>query len=145
MSELKNYKVNCKCGHCDSRMYYIDIPFAIKAMDGKEAARIGRNMPRCKHNHKDCVLSVEEIDDEMYEQLLFENANDEYLKCNNIQQQRQIDGIKDRYILDPHYFERKQKPMKEKNIKQLYDGKERIRDVKRYFRNNDDIELSFGI
>lgn len=103
MEELnKNYyKVICKCGHV-GRKHYVPIQFAIIAENGKEAAKIGRNLPRVKHQHKDAVLNVIKISYEDYLELKEININDPYLKCKNKQQQKKICDLTNRIEIDEH-------------------------------------------
>lgn len=54
------FAVKCKCGHV-SRKYYIPITFGVIARNRKEAARQAGNIPRVKHNHKDAILSCQEV------------------------------------------------------------------------------------
>ena len=97
MLEKRYYKVVAKCGHV-GRNNYIPIAFAVSAIDGKEAAKLVRNFPRVKHNHKDAILSCIEIPYIDYLELKKINLNDDYLKCKNIQQQRKIKNFNDRII-----------------------------------------------
>ena len=103
MGELnKNYyKVICKCGHV-GRKHYVPIQFAIIAENGKEAAKIGRNLPRVKHQHKDAVLNVIKINYEDYLELKEINNNDPYLKCKNKQQQNDTCDLTNRIEIDEH-------------------------------------------
>ena len=128
---LKMYEVACKCGHV-GRKHYVLVHFPIKAANGQEAAKIARSMGRVKHDHKDAILSVERIDEDRYRELMLMNRNDPYLNCNNIQEQRVID-ITDRLVDEKEevsYMKKKEKP-----LKILYYGKEKIRRPK-YFINN---------
>ena len=84
--EQKYYAVTTKCGHV-RRKKYIEVTFAISAEDGKEAAKIGRTMPRVKHDHPMAIINVIEIAYEEYLELLENNYNDPYLKCTNKQEQ----------------------------------------------------------
>ena len=128
---LKMFEVACKCGHV-GRKHYVLVHFPIKAANGQEAAKIARSLGRVKHDHKDAILSVESIGEERYRELTLINRNDPYLNCNKIQEQRVID-ITDRLIDEkeeaPH-MKRKEKP-----LKVLYYGKQKIRRPK-YFINN---------
>lgn len=89
------YKVICMCGHV-GRNNYIPIPFAIQAKDGKEASKIARKRPRVKHDRKDAILSCTELSQEQYQELLCLNYNDPYLRCQNIQEQREHPEIQSR-------------------------------------------------
>lgn len=95
------YKVICKCGHV-GRKHYVPIQFAIIAENGTEAAKIGRNLPRVKHQHKDAVLNVIKINYEDYLELKEINNNDPYLKCKNKQQQNDTCDLTNRIEIDEH-------------------------------------------
>ena len=128
---LKMYEVACKCGHV-GRKHYVLVHFPIKAANGQEAAKIARYMGRVKHDHKDAILSVERIGEERYHELMTLNRNDPYLNCHNIQEQRVID-ITDRLVDEKEkvpYMKKKEKP-----LKILYYGKQKIRRPKYYINN----------
>ncbi|MCI6357066.1 MAG: hypothetical protein MR766_00295 [Erysipelotrichaceae bacterium] len=102
MTEIKNYyEVIAKCGHV-GRKQYVPIKFAIVAEDGKEAAKIVRQFPRVKHNHKDAILNVNKIDFERYVEIIEINNNDPYLKCHSKQEQRLINNLEKRLETDFH-------------------------------------------
>lgn len=84
---MNMYEVCAKCGHV-GRYNYIDKVFAIKAMTGKEAAAIARQMPRVKHHHKDAIRYVKEIDSERYREIMMMLREDPYMHCRNVQEQR---------------------------------------------------------
>lgn len=132
--DKKYYAVKCKCGHTGTRMYYIPITFAVVANDAKEAAKKARNIPRCKHHHKDCVLDVKEISYTDYEELIKNNKNDPYLNCSSIQEQRKYD-LNERFVLDPHYIESIKNRENNEQIHQIFYGKTKIKNPKKYFRN----------
>lgn len=133
ISNKKYYSVVCKCGHTGSRMNYIPINFPICANNGKEAAAIGRNMPRCKHHHKDCILSVTEISYDEYKKLMVKNNEDPYLQCHSIQEQKQFD-LFDRFVFDPHYDSDDEFELEEQKQKTFY-GKILIKKPKRFIKN----------
>ncbi len=130
------YKVTCKCGHTGSRKTYIPITFAIKANNGKEAAAKARQIPRCKHHHKDCIQDVVECTyDEYLEQIKINNLNP-YLSCKCIQEQKKL-HIEDQYIEDPHYLDEREEMEDNYEIvgKVYYYRKERIKHPKKVMRN----------
>lgn len=86
MEEIKYYAVTAKCGHV-GKGKYIEVTFDIEATSGKEAAKIGRMMPRVKHDHPQAILSVEKINLEEYIELANSNAENPYLQCKNKQEQ----------------------------------------------------------
>ena len=86
MEEIKYYAVTAKCGHV-GKGKYIEVTFAIEATSGKEAAKIGRMMPRVKRDHPQAIISVERINLEEYIELVNSNAENPYLQCKNKQEQ----------------------------------------------------------
>lgn len=136
VQERRYYAVECKCGHTGSRRTYIPIRFAVVARSKKEAAAIGREIPRCKHHHKDCILNVTELSYEEFIELRKENDNDPFLRCHSIQEQCLYD-LSDRFVADPHYSEiNKEKRVREEQIHQTFQGKKKIRNPKRFIRFN---------
>ena len=136
--EKKYYGVKCKCGHV-GRSHYIPIEFAVIACSKKEAAEIGRLLPRCKHHHKDCVLDVRELSLEEYEELSEANHNDPYLRCQSIQEQSDYD-LSDRLMMDPCFEGWRGKREKEEQRHQVFKGKTRIRNPKKFARLNEEME-----
>ena len=63
---MKYFMVTVKCGHVGKNNYYKGTIF-LKAENGKEAARRARECPRVKHDQKDAILNVEEIDNFLFE------------------------------------------------------------------------------
>ena len=84
----KYYAVTTKCGHV-GKGKFINVTFAISAEDGKEAAEIGRWLPRVKHHYKYCITDVKCISYDDYLELCEENNNNPYLKCKNVQEQNE--------------------------------------------------------
>ena len=100
MGEYKvYYVVTAKCGHV-GRGNCIFIDFPTRANTGEEAAQIIKDTPRVKHDHPDCIQSVEEVEIEKYYISVAINNCDPYLSCTNIQEQRQIDDIDDKVEVD---------------------------------------------
>ena len=96
MMETKNYyEVIAKCGHVGKK-HYVPVKFAVIAEDGKEAAKMVRDFPRVKHNHKDAILNVSKIDYERFQEIVEMNRNDPYLKCHAWQEQKLIDNLEER-------------------------------------------------
>ena len=128
------YAVCCKCGHTGSRRTYIPIEFGVIASSGKEAAFVGRMMPRCKHNHKDCVLSVRKISLDEYILIIKRNNNDPYLNCHSIQEQRQYD-LSDRFVSDSHFKDnRRYNKDHEERKSNVFYGKNRIKKPRKFIR-----------
>ena len=134
--KLEMFVAVCKCGHV-GREKYIPIPFPIKAESRKDAARIARDMPRVKHHHKDAILNVIKIDLRRYNELKRANNQDNYLHCQNIQDQNAI-NLSDRLMDEDrsnHYTSRK-----EENKKSFYCNKKKIRNQKKYMTRYYDFE-----
>ena len=124
------FAVICKCGHV-GRNNYILITFPVIANNKKDAARIARSIPRCKHHHKDCIREVTEISYKDFLKIEYENDNDPYLKCSCIQEQRNID-LSERIVREK---ELDAEPKEELNHC-VYFGKTKIKHPKKYFRFN---------
>lgn len=131
----KYYSVTAKCGHVGKR-YFIPIEFAIRAESAKEAARIAREMPRVKHDHKDAIQSVLEITWEEYITLRQQNDADPYLQCKSVQEQRMIETIYDRVVEEDR--EEREQRRKDKEEARYYLGKKPIRNVKSYLKAQPD-------
>lgn len=102
MMETKYYyEVIAKCGHV-GRKHYIPIKFAVFAGNGKEAAKIVRQFPRVKRDHKDAILNVNKIDYERFLEIIKMNNEDPYLKCHSRHEQKLINNLVDRLEVDLH-------------------------------------------
>lgn len=133
MNCKKYFKVRCKCGHTGSRDTYILIDFPLVAEDAKSAAKEARWLPRCKHHHKDCVRLVEEISYDEFVSLKNKNKEDPYLSCTSSQQQRMF-GLDSRFIKEETIINKKIKNKDSKTNKDIYIGKEKIRNPKKFNR-----------
>lgn len=113
MMETKNYyEVIAKCGHVGKK-HYVPVKFAVIAEDGKEAAKMVRDFPRVKHDHKDAILNVNKIDYERFQEIVEMNRNDPYLKCHSRKEQKLIVNVAERMVADLH------------NVKQAFDKQAR--------------------
>ena len=108
----KYYEVIAKCGHVGKK-HYVPVKFAVIAEDGKEAAKMVRDFPRVKHNHKDAILNVSKIDYERFQEIVEMNRNDPYLKCHSRKEQNLIVNLAERMVADLH------------NVKQAFDKQAR--------------------
>ena len=108
----KYYEVIAKCGHVGKK-HYVPVKFAVIAEDGKEAAKMVRDFPRVKHNHKDAILNVNKIDYERFQEIVEMNRNDPYLKCHSRKEQKLIVNVAERMVADLH------------NVKQAFDKQAR--------------------
>lgn len=104
MGTKNYYEVIAKCGHV-GRKHYVPIKFAVIAENGKEAAKIIRQFPRVKRNHKDAILSVNKISYERYLEIIEINHNDQYLKCHSKHEQKLINDFEERLEDDFHDLE----------------------------------------
>ena len=128
---MRYYEVTAKCGHV-GRGYYIPIGFAVRAETASEAATVTRTMPRVKHDHKDAILSVREVDVFEYDDLQEVNRYDPYLQCRSRREQMmECDAIYNRLVEERRNSVWYEKELSEKAV---YDGKKRIRNVRRYAR-----------
>ena len=128
------FAVKCKCGHV-SRRYYIPITFGVITRNRKEAAKQARNIPRVKHNHKDAILSCEEISYIEFVEIAEENRLDPYLQINSSYEQKDIkDMIKDRLVKEDRHITKDKKDHKVKS--QRYDGKKIIKNYRKYSKYN---------
>lgn len=84
---MRFYKEEAKCGHV-GKNWYFPAAFYITAENGREAAKVARVMPRVKHDHKDAILSVSEIDVDSYVRGKESIMDNPYWFCKNIQEQR---------------------------------------------------------
>lgn len=102
--KVNYYKIVAKCGHV-GRKQYIPIQFAVKAINGREAAKIVRQFPRVKRNHKDAILKCNLIDYSEYIVILTSNQNDPYLNVKSKQAQNAICDLSERLVQEPSYQE----------------------------------------
>lgn len=84
---MKYYEVSVKCGHVGKNWYVIKT-LAVRAESGKMAAYLARKCPRVKHDHKDAILSVQEVTQEKFFETMKANKEDPFFLCKNIQEQR---------------------------------------------------------
>lgn len=128
---MRYYEVTAKCGHV-GRGFYIPIGFAVRAETASEAATVTRTMPRVKHDHKDAILSVREVDIFEYDDIKQVNRYDPYLQCRSRREQMmEYDAIYNRLVEERRNSVWYEKELSEKAV---YDGKKRIRNVRRYAR-----------
>ena len=87
---MKRYfEVLAKCGHVGKDKYY-EGTFYIAAENAKEAAKITRQKGRVKHDHKDAIISVQEITYRQYKQGCSAHNNEAFFNCKNIQEQNAV-------------------------------------------------------
>lgn len=127
----KMFEVVCKCGHV-GRSHYIPVAFAVYAANRKEAAYKARFFPRVKHDHKDAILSVREIDSAKFVSIIEELEHDPYLHCSNIQEQNNFD-LSERLVAEKSV--KRFSKHEEREGKTFYLGKKEIRNPKKYVIN----------
>ena len=125
---MKMYKVTCKCGHV-GRENYLPVDYPVYAYNGREAAFKARFIPRVKHDHKDAILDVKEINYDEFELLEEKNKNDEYLKCKCIQDQNCLD-LSDRLCQET----KKDREFKPHDVDTVYYKKQKIKNPRKYFK-----------
>jgi hypothetical protein len=113
------------------RNHYILKWFYVKALTGEEAAKVVRDKPRVKHDQKDAIREVKEINFEDYLAGIKANSEDKYFKCSNKQEQEYYKCVKPEEI----YPEEKEKTNYKKNrngqrIKNKFLEKEMIREIR---------------
>lgn len=120
---MKYYKVTAKCGHVRKGFYYPGELF-IKAENGRAAAKVARDMPRVKHDHKDAILNVVEIDLDTY--LMGKEAarKNPYFFCESIQEQFQYWDEIEACILVDDYLEKQsvRKTSKKHSLRNVYNA-----------------------
>lgn len=89
---MKYFKVKAKCGHV-RRGKYILMDFYVKAESGKAAAAIVRQRPRVKHDWKDAIESVDEINEEEYLNGREQMQKNLYFSVTNSSEQRRLNVI----------------------------------------------------
>ena len=93
------YAVQCKCGHV-GRHRYMPIEFPVIAINKKEAAKIARQIPRVKHDHKDAILNVRQVSEREFKEINEINNCNPYLKINSKHQQKEINDYIDEHAVD---------------------------------------------
>ena len=86
---MNYYLVDAQFGHV-GRNKYIVKTVAVIAENGKEAAYKVRWIPRAKHDRKDAILNVQEVDYEKYLNVKENNLNDLYFQVKSKQEQRRL-------------------------------------------------------
>ena len=117
---MKYYEVTVKFGHVGKNKYYKGNIY-IKAENGKEAASKARSCPRVKHDHKDAILSVTELDYETFKKLWKHNEEISYFSCYNVQEQRDcLCEIQDQIFQETRFEQEPVKRTKKHNLRNKY-------------------------
>jgi len=139
------YAVNCRCGHVKPKKY-VAIVFPIIAANRKEAAFKARKIPRVKHNKKNAIIDCWEISEDEYLDTIKKNNEDPYLKCKNIQEQRQIEGFENRILNEEEVIKRVKNKEEKKDICKYKQKKQKELisaltkdEIKNYLMNNEEV------
>lgn len=127
------YEVQAKCGHVGKNMYTLKT-FAISASSRAEAAALVCNLPRVKHHHRDAILRVVEIDWDRYHEIQQFNRQDPYFQCHSIQEQRHL--CPNLTVYEEEKKEDYRAKITSPQEKPVFDGKQKIRNIKKYMRHN---------
>ena len=119
---MKYYEVTVKFGHVGKNKYYKGNIY-IKAENGKDAASKARSCPRVKHDHKDAILSVTELDYETFKKLWKHNEEISYFSCYNVQEQRNcLCEIQDKIFQETRFDQEPVKRTKKHNLRNNYNN-----------------------
>lgn len=119
---VKYYEVTVKFGHVGKNKYYRGNLY-LKAENGKEAASKARSCSRVKHNHKDAILSVTELDYETFLELWKCNSKISYFSCYNVQEQRDcLCEIQDQIFQETYFDSEPVRRTKKHNLRNNYNN-----------------------
>ena len=134
---MKYFKVMAKCGHVGKNKYYKG-DFYIRAETKEEASKITRNMPRVKHDKKDAILNVEEIDYETYIKGIKENSKHPYFNCKNKQEQnRFLQEIQENIVDEENTNLEKPKKTKRHSLRKKFNNDNDYE----FYKNRPDINM----
>ena len=126
---MRFYEVIAKCGHVGRKNYALK-SFAVKAENGRDAAKMTRDFPRVKHHHKDAIQNVIEIDEDRFYELVTKNGLDPYFHCTCVQEQKMYHDY-DIYKEEKYLEEEAEEYLG----KTVFIGKTLVRKPKRYIKN----------
>lgn len=117
---MKYYMVIAKCGHVGKNNYFKGVLF-FKAENGKEAAFLARKCPRVKHDQKDAILEVSEIDFASYENGRRQQRSSHYYTSENVQEQRGFySEIEQNVFMEEESFVKRKKYSKKHSLKKVF-------------------------
>jgi len=117
---MKYFMVTAKCGHVGKNNYYKGTLF-FKADDARQAAKLARDCPRVKHDQKDAILSVTEIDWIIFEAGRELNHSIHYYTCESVQEQRMyFSEIEDNVFIEERTLEEPKKTSKRHSLRNYY-------------------------
>lgn len=125
------YEVEVKCGHV-GRNYYTVKTVPVIAESGMEAAERARMMPRVKHDHPDAIRQVRVVDAAHFFELVNVHREDPYFHCHSIQEQKQL--CPDLEIFCEERLDGTEEMKEANSARTYYDGKQRIRNPKKYMK-----------
>ncbi len=117
---MKYFMVTAKCGHVGKNNYYKGTLF-LKAENRKDAAKVARECPRVKHDKKDAILDVREIDSLFFEIGRELNHSIHYYTCESVQEQRQYYfEIEKNVFVEESVYEEPKKHSKRHSLRKIY-------------------------
>lgn len=134
---MKYFMVIAKCGHVGKNNYYKGTLY-FKAENARDAARKARECPRVKHDQKDAILSVKEIDDTFFEEGRRHNHFIHYYTCGTVQEQRMyLSEIEDNIFEEDWVHEEPKKYTKKHSLRKTYNMDPEYESYKKNKRNID--------
>ncbi len=117
---MKYFMVTAKLGHVGKNNYYKGTLF-FKAENAKQAAKQARECPRVKHDQKDAILSVTEIDSIIFEAGREFNHSIHYYTCESMQEQRMyFSEIENNIFVEERIFDEPRKNSKRHSLRATF-------------------------
>lgn len=117
---MKYFMVIAKCGHVGKNNYYKGTLF-FKAENAKDAAKRARECPRVKHDQKEAILSVKEIDNDFFEAGRKQHNANHYFTCVTVQEQRMyLSEIEDNIFQEEWVYNEPRKNAKKHSLRKTY-------------------------
>ena len=132
-SVINYYAVTVKCGHVGQRFFVVKT-LPTQAKNGKEAAKLARQIPRVKHDRADAILSVQKISASEYWNLQDCVADDIYFHVNNKQDQTRLLPDLLSQVEEEPVLKSWKHIAREPSRHLIYDAKIKIRNVRNYYR-----------
>lgn len=131
---MKYFEVVAKCGHV-GRDHYYEGHFPVRAADKKQAARQIKQAPRVKKDHKDAILSVTEIDEKAYWELVAKHDAEPFFHYDSSGKQN-FDDIKDSLRIETEIQFRHRELSKYNKDKPTYAKPSKYRGIRNPYRYN---------
>lgn len=126
---MKYFMVTAKCGHVGKNKYFEGTIY-VKAHNGKDAARKVREMPRVKHDRKDAIMAVQEVDFDVFEAGRKANHHIHYYTCGSRQEQNYyLQEIEDNIFCEDN---EKRKSSKTHSLRKVYNTDPLYEDYQRH-------------